>query len=133
MSLISIYNAFDEHIGTVAPTIDTVHEGQSYTPTAGVAYQELFIKPAIDENLFIGDVGYSSKGFFQITLRYPTGEGLGNILTRVEAYKALFKKQFELTKDGLKISILKDLQVVNLGVDGDRLVYAIRANYRVLI
>lgn len=131
MSLITIYKGFNSQLATLTP-IDTVHEGQTYIPTADIPYIELYLKPAIEDNVFLNQVGFESKGFFQITLSYPSSGGIGALLTKVEEMKTLFKSKFSFKQDNLTISILKDLEVKNLGLSGDRLVYAIRINYKTL-
>ena len=131
MSLITIYQGFNSQLSTLTP-IDTVHEGQEYSPEADKEYMELYLKPAIEDNVFLNQVGYESKGFFQITLSYPASGGIGALLTKVEEIKTLFKSKFSFKQDNLTISILKGLEVKNLGLNGDRLVYAIRINYKTL-
>lgn len=132
MSLIKIYQGFTAQLDGLTP-IDTVHQSQSYTPIVGVPYQEVFLVPAVDENKFVDGAGYESKGFFQISLKYPSGQGLGAILTRVELYKAHFKSKSSFVQDGMKISLLNDSTVSQITQDGDRLVCHVRFNYRAFV
>lgn len=133
MSTTKIYQAFNEALNTLTPSIDTIHEGMSYTPVSDTPYQELYILPAIDKSKFIGNDVYESNGIFQITLKYPTSQGLGTVLTRVDLIKELLTRKSKLIKDDLKVSLLSSATVRNLGVDGDRLIFALSYEYKALI
>lgn len=129
MSLSKIYKGFYTKLNTIV----TVVEGQEYTPIVNTPYQELYLLPSSDDNIFINEAGYQSLGLFQISLYYPISGGMGAMLERVEDIKAVFKSDFSFVEDGLRVNILRDLEVVNLGVDGDRFVYAIRVKYKALV
>ena len=80
-----------------------------------------------------GDSENKTYGIFQITLKYPNGEGIGKVLTRLEQYKELFMRKSKLTYDGLTVKLLSKAQTVNLGVDGDRVVFALSLEFEAII
>lgn len=133
MSLIKIYQAFGNEVATITPTITVVHQGIEFTPVNGVPYQEFHILPAGEKKPYINETNYKTYGIFQITLRYPNGEGIGKVLTRLEQYKELFVRKSKLTYDGLTVKLLSKAQTVNLGVDGDRVVFALSLEFEALI
>ena len=54
---------------------------------------------------------------FQITLRYPAGEGVKNVLERARLYEKAFKVGVKLENE---VFITAPTSVNILGVDGDR-------------
>ena len=127
--MIEIKNAFEIKLNTITPLISTAYENTPFSPVNNVPYQELFLIPAMNDNIFIDNPGYLSYGIFQITLKYPTGKGTKDILYRVKLYLDNFKSGDILTKDGIETNIQGSPTVKNLGVVGDRICYAISINY----
>ena len=128
--MIEIKQAFENKINSITPTIQTAYENVTFTPTAGVPYQELYLIPATNDNIFVSGDGFISYGIFQITLKYPTGKGTKDILDRVRLYLGNFKSGDNLVQDGITINILNTPKFVNLGMSGDRIIYAISINYQ---
>ena len=124
-----IYRVFEAKLNTITPLLSTAFENAPFSPVNNVPYQELFLIPAINDNIFIDNAGYLSYGIFQITLKYPTGKGTKDILDRVKLYLDNFKSGTILTKDGIETNIQGTPTVKNLGVVGDRICYAISINY----
>lgn len=128
--MIEIKQAFEEKINTITPLIATASEGASFSPTVGVPYQELYLIPATNDNIFVSGEGFISYGIFQITLKYPTGKGTKDILNRVKLYLDNFKSGDNLVQGGITTNILNTPKVVNLGTSGDRIIYVISINYQ---
>ena len=124
-----IYRVFEAKLNTITPLLSTAFENTPFSPVNNVPYQELFLIPAMNNNIFIDNAGYLSYGIFQITLKYPTGKGTKDILDRVKLYLDNFKSGTILTKDGIETNIQGTPTVKNLGVVGDRICYAISINY----
>lgn len=125
-----IKQLFETKISSITPTIETAYEGVVFTSTNGTPYQELYIIPAINEAPYINETLHYEKGIFQITLKYPTGTGTGATLDRVSLYMDNFFSGMSLTKDDVKVSVINAPKIVNLGANGDRLVYVISINYK---
>ena len=128
--MIEVKIAFETKINSITPTIQTAYENVTFTPTAGVPYQELYLIPATNDNIFIDGEGFVSYGIFQVNLKYPTGKGTKDILDRVKLYLDNFKSGDNLVQGGITTNILNTPKVVNLGTSGDRIIYAISINYQ---
>ena len=122
--------AFEEAINAINPTIATAYENVSFTPSSGVPYQELYDIPASNNHLFIDNADFEGLGIFQITLKYPSGNGMKTVSNRAELYVSSFPCGRKLTKNGDTITVLQTPKVNNLGVDGDRVVVAVSINYK---
>lgn len=122
--------AFEEAINAINPTIATAYENVSFTPTSGVPYQDLYDIPASNNHLFIDNAEFEGLGIFQITLKYPSGQGMKTVSNRAELYVSSFPCGRKLTKNGDTITVLQTPKVNNLGVDGDRVVVAVSINYK---
>ena len=134
MSQKKVNLGFINKINSIIPTIDTVLEGTaSYTPTAGKEYQELYYLPAINDSQNIDNPDYFNRGIFQITLKYPNKQGLSKILDRCDLYVNAFAKGTKFTFQGITIAITETPNIVNLGNESDRVVYAISINYKAYV
>lgn len=122
--------AFEEAINTISPTIATAYENVSFTPSSGVPYQELYDIPASNDHLFMDNSEFEGLGIFQITLKYPSGQGMKTVSNRAELYVSSFPVGTKLTKNGEVITVLQTPKVNNLGVDGDRVIVAVSINYK---
>ena len=122
--------AFEEAINAISPTIATAYENVSFTPTINVPYQQLYDIPSSNDHLFIDNAEFEGLGVFQITLKYPSGQGMKNVSNRAELYVSSFPCGLKLTKNGEIITVLQTPKVTNLGVDGDRVVVAVSINYK---
>lgn len=122
--------AFEEAINAITPTIATEYENVSFTPTVNVPYQSLYDIQSSNDHLFINNSEFESLGIFQITLRYPSGQGSAAASNRAELYVTSFPIGKKLTKNGEIITILQTPKVTNLGVSGDRYSVAVSINYK---
>ena len=129
--MIEIKQAFETAIATITPVLQTSYEGVNFNPTVGTAYQELYLLPALNDNIYIDGEGFISYGIFQITLRYPTGTNASkNILERIKLILDAFPSGSNLVKDGITTNIVNTPSVKNMGIVGDRLVYVVSINYQ---
>lgn len=127
--MIKIQQAFEEAINSISPTIATEYQNVSFTPTNGVPYQQLFILPASNDDLFIDTSNFEASGIFQITLRYPSGKGMKAVSERAELYVSSFYTGRKLVKDDVKVRVLDTPTIRNLGIDGDRVVVVVSISY----
>lgn len=108
--------AIEQAILNVAPRIDTQFENATYSPKEGVPYQQLYFLPAKPASLVIDDSITERSGVFQITLRYPAGRGVKDIMARAESYAKVFYAGAKFDE----AYIIAPCSVNILGVDGDR-------------
>ena len=115
--MLRIRQALEKAVLAVAPAIDTAFENTTFKPRAGEPYQQLHFLPAKPEAAVIDDSISEVLGVFQITLRYPAGEGVKNVLERARLYEKAFKVGVKLENE---VFITAPTSVNILGIDGDR-------------
>lgn len=115
--MLRIRQALEKAVLAVTPAIDTAFENTTFSPRAGEPYQQLHFLPAKPEAAVIDDSISEVSGVFQITLRYPAGEGVKDVLERAKLYEKAFKVGVKLENE---VFITAPTSVNILGVDGDR-------------
>jgi hypothetical protein len=115
--VLRIRQALEKAVLAVTPAIDTAFENTTFSPRVGEPYQQLHFLPAKPEAAVIDDSISEVLGVFQITLRYPAGEGVKNVLERARLYEKAFKVGVKLENE---VFITAPTSVNILGVDGDR-------------
>jgi hypothetical protein len=115
--VLRIRQALEKAVLAVTPAIDTAFENTTFKPRANEPYQQLHFLPAKPEAAVIDDSISEVLGVFQITLRYPAGEGVKNVLERARLYEKAFKVGVKLENE---VFITAPTSVNILGVDGDR-------------
>lgn len=115
--MLRIRQALEKAVLAVTPAIDTAFENTPFKPRAGEPYQQLHFLPAKPSTAVIDDSIAEIDGVFQITLRYPAGKGVKDILERAKLYEKAFKVGVKLENE---VFITAPTSVNILGVDGDR-------------
>ena len=115
--MLQIRQALEKAVLAVVPAIDTAFENTTFKPRAGEPYQQLHFLPAKPEAAVIDDSISEVLGVFQITLRYPAGKGVKDVLERAKLYERAFKVGVKLENE---VFITAPTSVNILGVDGDR-------------
>ena len=78
--MLRIRQALEKAVLAVAPAIDTAFENTTFKPRSNEPYQQLHFLPAKPEAAVIDDSISEVLGVFQITLRYPAGKGVKDVL-----------------------------------------------------
>lgn len=105
MSLLNINLAFQKRL-FLLPSMPTAYENQSFIPLTHVAYQEVALVPATPENPTLGDAYRREVGFYQVSLRYPIGDGASVARTRAELTASHFKRGTSITEGGQTILVI---------------------------
>jgi len=105
MSVIAIRAALETGLTAISPALGTATEnGPVYTPVAGTPYQRVrlvWAKPKNDEqNRF-----YMDRGFMQVDLLYPPGQGTAPLETRFQLIRATFYHGASFTSGGVKVNV----------------------------
>lgn len=118
--MLRIRQALEKAVLAVAPAIDTAFENTTFKPRANEPYQQLHFLPAKPEAAVIDDSISEVLGVFQITLRYPAGKGVEDVLGRASLYERAFSVGAKFEHAGVKTYIYRPAEINILGVDGDR-------------
>ena len=126
----NIRSGLESHLNSLIDHIDIEYEGVSYTPTSGTPYQSCYMLRSETDDLSLAfDERRRFNGIFQITLRYPSGQGSGAMETEALRVMDHFKRSTIIDKDTTQIRILQSPTMKNLGVEDDRLLSAVRIVY----
>jgi hypothetical protein len=127
MSQISIRSALETKLATLTPKVSTQFENVTFTPVTNVPYQSAYLLMNSPEDTTVADsVMYREKGIFQITLRYPLGNGTVAIMTQAEKIRTAFKIGTILTKDNRRVLCDKTPDIRVLPNEVDRFVVVVR-------
>lgn len=107
MSLTNIRSALESAVDGMLPAIQTAHEGESFAPSIGTPYAEIFLMVATPSNPTMGDGFYQEIGVLQVTLHYPAGEGTAAAMTRAQAIRDLFRRGATFSYGGTIVQIDK--------------------------
>jgi hypothetical protein len=83
MSTVSIRKALEIKLAALSPSLATAYENAAFTPpAAGTPYQEAYLLPGRPDNAEMGAKNYLEVGVFQVTLKYPLGNGTADAQAR---------------------------------------------------
>jgi len=103
MSIVKIRQALETGLSTITPALATAYENVSYTPVTGIPYQTVYVIPNNPDNLTLGDSLFFEKGYMQVSLKYPLGNGTVACATQAELVRQKFKRGATFTKDGISV------------------------------
>ncbi len=90
--------------------IDIAFPGVSYDPTVGTPYIKPNLIPATNSSVGIGiDTKNRHIGVYQITVRIPSAQTLGDMKVILSVLKKYFKKSSSLILDDVKVRITRFL------------------------
>ena len=126
----NVRGALESHLATISNPLPTEYEGVSFTPENDVAYQSAYLLDGGTDDLCLAfDGRYKLTGIFQITLRYPTGQGSGGAESEALRLISHFARGTVLTKNNMQVRILKTPIKKNLGIEADRLLRSVRVSF----
>ena len=129
MSQATISAALSARLNTVAGGYQVQWENAPFTPPAGVYLAEAFL-PAT--TLAVGVSSASSdeySGIYQVTVMAPKGATKGPARAAADAVLAHFPRGLELTRDNIKVTVLRSSMGPAL-MDGDRYAVPLSIEYR---
>lgn len=132
MSLIDIRSMLETQLSTLTPKVSTQYENVTFTPVTNVPYQSVNLIMNEPDDPTIGSSGlYREKGFFQITLRYPLGNGTTQAMTQAEAIRHIFAQGTVLTKNGFRLICTRTPYIRVMPNEVDRFVVIVRCSFTV--
>lgn len=129
MSQPTIRAALETALAGLEPAIDTAWQNVPYTPVTGRPYQEAYLLPATPENYSMGDSSRQERGIFQVSLKYPTGQGTAAVGARAEMIAALFRRGASFTKAGITVQIEHTPEIADGRDDDDRWMVPVKIRY----
>lgn len=129
MSQLIIRAVLESALASLAPAIDTAWQNVPYTPVTGRPYQAAFLLPATPENYSMGDSSRQERGIFQVSLKYPPGQGTAVAGVRAEMIKELFHRGASFVKDGITVQIERTPEIADGRADDDRWMVPVKIRY----
>lgn len=120
MALVEIRAALETKLNALSPSLATAWESVPFTPTSGVAYQQVNLMIADIANPTLGDSHYRVKGFMQVLLCYPPNAGAKTAAARADLLTTHFKRGTSLTSGGITVIIDKTPSIAPALIDGER-------------
>lgn len=128
MSISGIRAAFENKLQTMEP-LATAYEGRKFTPSISTPYQIINLLLAEPENPVVGNGMYRQVGVFQVTLKYPSGRGVGVMETRAEAIRTAFYRGLTISYGDTDVIITKTADIKTLPSDKTWSVCAIKIRF----
>lgn len=128
----NIRKAFEQHLVNMPQGLgsaSTAYENMSFTPVAAQPYQLSKLVPLPVENPTLGDDYHREVGFYQVTLAYPKGKGVGAIASMADKVKDYFKRGTTLTEGSDKIIVDRTPEISSIYVNDTRAEVNIRIRY----
>ena len=127
----NIRSGLESHLASLVDVIETEYEGVAFTPKSDVPYQSVYVMRADTTDLSIAFDGKTRQdGIFQISFRYPSGQGSGAMETEALRIIEHFKRSTIIDKNNTQIRVLKTPTLKNLGVEADRIISIVRVVYQ---
>lgn len=115
-------------LATLGWATQTAWENVSFTPTVGVAYQEVTTEFGDADAITLSDSSHL-RGVFQVRLLHPNGVGVNDSDVRAKQIKAAFPRNLVLSNGEGKVKISRDPRISPGGKQGDRNVTVIRIRF----
>lgn len=125
---VDIRKALETRLAAIADALDTQWENKAFVPTASKPYQQVNLLLADPDNVEVGP-GYQENGIFQITLRYPIGNGPSDAMTRAQALRDWFYKGLQVAANGLTVTINRTPTIAPAVTVGDRYCVPVKVRF----
>ncbi len=120
MSIVIIRRALEKHLLALTPAIATATTNNAFTPTTGVPFQRIHLRPNTPDNAVQGARMFFERGIFQITLFWPTGGGAVAAESRAELLRNHFRRGTSLVESGVTVHVTNTPSIAPALVDEDR-------------
>ena len=128
MSAVLIRAALETALAAMSPALDTAWENRAYTPVVGTPYQRVNLLLADPDNPEMGRFT-QERGFLQVQLVYPLGDGPGAATARAELIRDSFYRGLALTASGIVTTIEKTPEIAPARIEEDRYVLTVRVRF----
>lgn len=132
MSQIIIRSILETALNTITPKIPTQYENIVFTPTTNTPYQSAYLLMNTPDDIVLASGGmFREKGLFQVTLRFPLGNGTVTAMTQAEKIRNTFARGTVLEKDGHRLICDQTPSIRVLPNEVDRFVVAVKVSFMV--
>lgn len=128
----NVRKAFEKMLVTMPSGLGvsgTAFENVSFKPKTNTPYQTSRLVPLPVENPTFGDNYNREVGFYQVTLSYQRGDGVGALADMADKLKAYFKRGTTLVEGVDKIIIDRTPEVSPVYVNDTRAEITVRVRY----
>jgi len=101
----TIRAALESHLIDLDPAFSTAFENTNFRPKTGVPYQIPYLIMGDPQSKILGDGYYREVGIFQVTIRYPLGNGSADASNKAEAIRKAFMRGTVISKNGIDVVI----------------------------
>lgn len=122
MSKTAIRKALEAKLETILPKLVTVFENSNQSVPANTPYQIANLFFARPLTTGYGNAPYIQRGYLQISLMYPLGQGPGPAQARGDLLELAFFRGLSLAANGVTTVIEETPEVSGGEVEGDRFV-----------
>lgn len=129
MSQAKIKAALELHLKSLPGNVETAFENVTFEPDSKKPYQVANVLFAQPENPSFGDGFYRERGFMQVSVRYPVGEGAGPALKRAELIRAAFGRGLSLEREGVTTHIDRTPEIGSGSTEGNRYILNVRIRF----
>lgn len=128
MSAVLVRQALETALAAMSPALSTAFENVAFTPANGVPYQQVNLLFAEPDNPEMSN-GYTERGIFQITLRYPLNGGPALASARAQLIRTHFYRGRSFTASGVSVSIERTPEIGSGRTEDDRFVIPVRVRF----
>lgn len=122
--------ALETALSGMSPALATAWQNVPFTPAVGSPYQRVSLLPGTPANEEFGG-NFADRGFLQVTLHYPPGQGAKAAEDRALAIRSTFRRGASFTSGGLTVIIMKTPAILPAMTDDDgRYVVPVSIEYR---
>ena len=125
MSNSAIATALETAVQTASTGVPTSWENVDFRPPVG-AYQVVTVLFGQPENPTMGNQFFRQRGYLQVQLRYPLGEGKQNAVTRAEALRAAFPRGASFISGGVTVIIERSSEIMAGYTDENRFIVNVK-------
>lgn len=125
MSNSAITTALETALAAQAPTFPTAWENVDFKPTQA-AYQVCTVLFSQPDNPTLGGGFFRQRGYMQVQLRYPLGEGKQPAVARAEALQAAFPRGASFASGGITTRIVRSSEIGTGYTDENRFIVNVK-------
>lgn len=128
MSNAAISAALETALLAAGSTFPTAWENVNFVPTQA-AYQVVTVMFAEPENPTMGSQFFRQRGYLQVQLRYPLGEGKQPAVARAETLCAAFPRGASFVSGGITTIIERSPEVMAGYTDENRFIVNVKIRF----